>query len=641
MRAGVGATAALGLALTPMLMLAAPAAAAVPAFPNNVVVFPNRDFVSLEGYSEHAGETALLEVTRPGVGVVGSATAVVSGTDVAFEVNHPGGVCWGNGTDLQVTPDIIAGDIVSVSFPDGSHDETTTSTATVTQDMVKNGTTVTVVGTFDPTTVNPDFLEQRIINPDLVAVIGKRDVRALPGPIVPAAKGGYSSGMSFPSAGHFEATYVFDTQEAADTAAAADLGERAMNWQVQDADGNRQGLTISEFGEVGGPGFGGCPAGPADQSAPAGSASVVRTGATALLKWTSVASVPTADPVTGYSIEAVGVPDASGRQTSTGLRVGVDATQATLSGLDPAASYTFEVRSMAGASMSIPFRMGAADTTAPTLDLSPAPVAGTVVTTNAVTINSNGQVFFTTDGSPVISGDLPSDNATLLEGQSIPITTAVTLKIAAFDQVGNNVLVEGDYAPPTVALPEAPTGLAGTAGETSIALTWTPLTDSTVTGYQVKVYDNTGTALATQPPVTSVPRQTVTGLTPGTTYQFSVAAKNPAGTGTDSSPRLTLATTPAQDHITITTARWKSRDFRVIGTGDRVGATIQLYRVNANGTAGDAIPGATAQVVAAAPPGIGDWTIRIRSAAGTTNPGRIIAKSDGGGTTPPFTVANG
>ena len=367
----------------------------------------------------------------------------------------------------------------------------------------------------------------------------------------------------------------------------------------------------------------------------------MRTGATALLKWTPVTSVPTADPVTGYSVEAISVPNASGQQTSTGLRVDVTATQATLTGLDPAASYTFEVRSMAGPTMSIPFRMGATDTTAPTLALSPAPVAGTVVETNAVTVSSNGSVFFTTDGSPVIVGDLPSDTATLLTGTSIPITAAVTLKIAAFDQVGNNLVLEGDYAPPTVALPAAPTGLAGTAGETSIALTWTALVDPTVTGYQVSVYDNAGTKLATQPPVTSVPRQTITGLTPGTTYQFSVAAKNPAGTGPDSSPRLTKATTPAQDHITITTAKWKAGDFKVVGTGDKLGATIQLYRVNADGTAGAAIPGATAQVVAAAPPGIGDWTIRLRNAAaGTTNPGRIIAKSTGGATTAPFTVAN-
>jgi Fibronectin type III domain len=641
-RVGIGATAALGLALTPMVLLAGSASAAIPAFPNNVVVFPDRDFISIEGYSEQAGETALVEVTRPGVGVVGAAKGVVSGTDVAFEINHPGGVCWGNGTSLNVTPDIIAGDVVSITFPDGSHDETTTSSATVTQDMVQSGTTVTVQGTFDPATVDQDFLEQRIINPDLVPIVGKRDVRALPGPLVPAPRGGYSSGMAFPSPGHFVATYEFDTLEAADTTAAADLGERAMNWQVQDPDGNRQGLTIAEFGEVGGPGFGGCPAGPADQSAPAGTASVVRTGASALLKWTPVTSVPTADPVTGYSVEAIGTPNGAGQQTSTGVRVGVNTTQATLSGLDPAASYTFEVRSMAGAKLSVPFRMGATDTTAPTLSLNPQPQAGSVVQTNAVNVNSNGQVFFTTDGSPVIDGDLPSDSAILLQGNSIPITAAVTLKVAAFDQVGNNVVLEGDYAPPSVALPAAPTGLAGTSGETSVALTWNAVADSTVTGYQVTVYNNAGVKLGNQPPVTSVPRQTVTGLTPGTTYQFAVAAKNPAGLGPESSPRLTKATTAAQDHISITTAKWKAGDFKIVGTGDKLGSIIQLYRVNADGSAGAAIAGASAQVVAAAPPGIGDWTVRLRNAAaGTTNPGRIIAKSNGGGTAGPFIVSNG
>jgi Fibronectin type III domain len=640
LRESIGVTAALGLALTPLVLLVGPTSAAVPTFPNNVVVFPNRDFVSVEGYSEHAGEIALVQVTRPGVGVVGSAKGLVSGTDVAFEINHPGGLCWGAGTGLNVTPDILGGDIVSITFPDGSHDETTTSTATVTHDMVQNGTQVTVEGTFDPTIVNPDFLEQRIINADLVPIVGKRDVRALPGPLVPAPRGGYSSGISFPAPGTFLATYEFDSLEAADAAAAADLGERAMNWQVQDADGNRQGLTIAEFGEVGGPGVGGCPPGPKDQSAPAGSASVVRTGGSALLRWTPVNSVPTADPVTGYSVEAIGVADANGQETSTGVRVDVNAIQATLTGLDPNATYTFEVRSMAGSTMSIPFKMSSTDTVIPTLALSPLPDPnGGVVNTDAVTVASNGQVFFTTDGSPVISGDLPADNATLLVGNTIPITAPITLSIAAFDQVGNNVVLQGDYAPVGVALPAAPTGLAGTSGETSIALTWTALADPTVTGYQVSVFDNTGTKLAIQPPVTSVPRQTVTGLTPGTTYQFSVAAKNPGGTGPDSNPRLTKATTPAQDHISITSAKWKSNDFKIVGTGDKLGAIIQLYRVNADGTAGAAIAGATAQVVAAAPPGIGDWTIRLRT--NVANPGRIIAKSNGGATTGPFTVTNG
>ncbi|KRF08958.1 hypothetical protein ASH00_04585 [Arthrobacter sp. Soil782] len=62
------------------------------------------------------------------------------------------------------------------------------------------------------------------------------------------------------------ATYQFDDPATAQIAAAAELGERAMAWQQEDADGNRQGLTIAEFGELGGPGMGGCPAGPGDQT---------------------------------------------------------------------------------------------------------------------------------------------------------------------------------------------------------------------------------------------------------------------------------------------------------------------------------------------------------------------------------------
>ena len=94
--------------LVPLATGAFVASAAPPAFPDNLVVFPDRDFITVEGFQNHVGETAFLEVLR-GTSVIGSAKAVVAEGDVAFEVNHPGGYCWGAGTDLQVTPDIQPG----------------------------------------------------------------------------------------------------------------------------------------------------------------------------------------------------------------------------------------------------------------------------------------------------------------------------------------------------------------------------------------------------------------------------------------------------------------------------------------------------------------------------------------------------
>ena len=644
-RRTAAAAAGLGALFASSLVAVAPATADVPTFPNNIVVFPDRDFVSVEGFEDHAGETATLDVTRNGT-VMGSAKAVVSDSGVAFEVNHPGGVCWGAGTSLQVTPDIRAGDVVAIHFADGSHDETTTSSATVTSDMVQSGTTVTVAGSFG-TEVNPDFMEQRIINPDLVDVVGKRDVRALPGPVVPAPRGGYSSGMAVDTATHtFLATYEFDTQQGADTAAAADLGERAMNWQVQDADGNRQGLTIAEFGEAGGPGMGGCPAGPAQQDSPVGAATVVRSAdkTSATVRWSPVTPQPGADPVTGYAVVAIGATAGSaGQLTTTGKRTDATATQTTVNGLNPAENYNFEVRSQSGLKMGAPFSMsgGPADTTPPTITMIPAPVAGGVVQTNSVTLGGNGQIFFTVDGSPAIAnGDTAADDAQLYTGP-IPVTGPVTIHAASFDQAGNFALLEGDFTPaPLPTLPDAPTGLSGTPTQNSVALTWNASSETTTTGYQVTVLNAAGAPLATQPPVTSVPRQTIAGLTPGTAYGFRVAARNAAGTGA-SSATVTLSTQVATDRITITSAKWKVGDFRIVGTGDRLGVTVQAYRVNADGSAGAAIAGMTGQVVAAAPPGIGDYNIRLRTGVPAANPGRIIVKSTGGGVAGPFTVSNG
>ena len=205
--AGLVAT---GLASTSLLTPGL-AAAAVPTFPDNVVVFPDRDFVTIEGYQDHIGETAPVEVTRGGQ-VVGSAKGVVAAGDVAFEVNHPGGVLLGRGHRPQGHPGHPRRrrrlDHVRRTARAG---DTTRADAAVTTDMrARTAAPLTVTGHIGAG-VNPAQIEQRIVNPDLVGTaVGKRDIRAVPGPLTAGRQGRLLVGPRVRPATTFTATYVFD-----------------------------------------------------------------------------------------------------------------------------------------------------------------------------------------------------------------------------------------------------------------------------------------------------------------------------------------------------------------------------------------------------------------------------------------------
>src|SRR3954471_9088135 len=623
------------------------ASAAVPTFPDNLVVFPDRDFISVEGFQGHKGETATVEIKR-GATVMGSARAVVSGEDVAFEINHPGGACWGAGTSLKVTPDIRPGDVAVITFPDGTSQDTTVQDAQA-SDAVQDGTKVTVSGHIGAG-VNKDFMEQRIVNPDLVPLIGKRDVRAAPGPLTPAATGGYSSSLTFPTADTFVATYEFTDLDAATEAAHSDLGERAMAWQEQDADANRQGLTIAEFGEAGGPGMGGCPACPADHPAPAGTGAYVMSADKTSMKvsWTPATATSGAAAVTGYSVEALaGTASSTGVRSGYTRRTGVDGTSATITGMDPGENYTVEVRSMTGTKMSDAFPMQASaapgvpagDTTAPKLTVSPAINTTGVTEASSVTVGSdtaNAQLFYTTGDTAIIEGGLPTDAAKLVTGP-IPITGPTTLHLLAIDRAGNYDLAQGAFAPPTAVAPTAPTSLTATAGQESATLKWTA-TDPTITGYGVQVYDSLTGKPAGALQETTAKTLTVTKLAADTAYTFSVKAKNGAGYGVESKKSASFTPTKITDQITITSAKWKSGDFRIQGTASKVGATVSVRTGSATG------PSMGSQLVTAAalPATGGAYDIRLRNAAaGTGNPGKIWVTSSGDGVAGPFTVTNG
>ena len=105
-------------------------------------------------------------------------------------------------------------------------------------------------------------------------VIGKRDIRAVPDASVSSSRRPRADTRRCSSTTSrrtdrtvsVRPTTSSSTSPAcvgnATIAAHAGLGERAMAWELTDPAANRQGMTIAEFGEVGGPGMGGCPNGP-------------------------------------------------------------------------------------------------------------------------------------------------------------------------------------------------------------------------------------------------------------------------------------------------------------------------------------------------------------------------------------------
>ncbi len=233
----------------------------IPKMPSNLTIFPERDFISMGDFP--ANKPMEVEVTRGGV-VVGSASGVTDNTGT-LEVNHPGGVCWANST-----PDLLPGDVVAV-FEKG-HPETAVGQSTidvtaqagtamaldadgVMNDFVVHGTAADALGA----RLDLANVEQRVVNPDLLPFVGKRDIRAVVGGVAPDGDLAWDA-TAGPTG--WTATYRDLGVGAATTAQAGQT--RALAWHEVNLAGDRLGITIFEAGEVGGPGLGGCPLGAMD-----------------------------------------------------------------------------------------------------------------------------------------------------------------------------------------------------------------------------------------------------------------------------------------------------------------------------------------------------------------------------------------
>jgi hypothetical protein len=152
-------------------------------------------------------------------------------------------------------------------------------------------------------------------------------------------------------------------------------------------------------------------------------------------------------------------------------------------------------------------------------------------TTTVCTISSSGVLAFVTAGTCTINAD-QAGNATFFAAPRVSQSFSV------------NPVVPG-----------APRTVAATAGNTQATVTFTAPSSNggaAVTQYTVTANPGGATATGGSSPIT------VTGLTNGTSYKFTVTATNPAGTGADSS--ASSAVTP-KGNQTITFANPGAQNF--------------------------------------------------------------------------------
>jgi len=147
-----------------------------------------------------------------------------------------------------------------------------------------------------------------------------------------------------------------------------------------------------------------------------------------------------------------------------------------------------------------------------------------------------------TGGNVLNSPPLHAVPASATSGNGVYIyASSSTFPSSSYE--GTNYWVDPVFVPAPA--PGQVTNVSGTAGAASVNLTWSaPSSGGAVTTYTITPYVGTTaqptTTLNGTPPTTGT---TITGLTPGVTYTFTVQASNPKGAGPVSAPSAPLTPT--------------------------------------------------------------------------------------------------
>lgn len=338
-------------------------------------------------------------------------------------------------------------------------------------------------------------------------------------------------------------------------------------------------------------------------------------------------------PITGYTV--ISTP-AGGTATVAGTVTG-----ATVTGLTNGTAYTFTVtaantvgtgpasapsNSVTPAVLTVPgaptgVTATVADTQATVSWTAPVSDGGSPITGYTVTATGGASPVIATVTAPAGSTTVPTSKTLtgLINGTTYSITVTATNSQGAGPASSPAVSV----TPGVLAAPGAPTGATATAGNGQATVNWTAPAStggSAIIRYTVTSSPAGGTATVTAPAGgTTVPTSaTVTGLTNGIPYTFTVTASNTVGT---SAPSVASnAVTPGPAILSVQSVTLSAglitggQRVTITGTNFQPGATVLFGAATA--TAVTFVNGTTITAVTPAhPAGVVDVTV--------TNPGNV------------------